>query len=133
MTGEQLERMLTDDGWPFEKLDDHTWRSGFKSEGQEPFRMFVRTTSNWLVLTIVPFVTAPADDADALALFRRMLELNREITLAKLALDKRDVILTVELPLEGLQASQLKDGLDAMVFYANSHHAELSSLAKLGA
>ena len=132
MTGEQLERMLTDDGWPFEKLDDHTWKSGFKSEGREPFRMFVKTTANWLVLTIVPLVTAPADDHDGLALFRRMLELNREITLAKLALDKRDVILTVELSLEHLQPSQLKDGLDAMVFYANTHHAELASLAALG-
>ena len=43
------------------------------------------------------------------------------------------MILTVELPIENLQASQLKDGLDAMVFYANSHHTELQSLAKLRA
>ena len=132
MTHAELERALTADGWPFEQLDDHTWRSGFRSAGADPFRFFVRTTANWLVLTIVPFVTAPADDADALALFRRLLELNREITLAKLAIDKRDVILTVELPLESLQPSQLKDGLDALVFYANAHHAELVELARVG-
>jgi hypothetical protein len=132
MTGSELEALLEDDKWPFEKLDANTWRSGFRSEGKDPFRFFLRMTQNWLVLTIVPFVVAPADDADSLALFRRMLELNREITLAKLALDKRDVILTVELPLENLQPSQLKDGLDALVYYANLHHTELSSLVHRG-
>ena len=129
MTGDELEAALAADNWPFDKLDANTWRSGFRSDDKDPFRFFLRMTQNWLVLTIVPFVVAPASDADALALFRRMLELNREITLAKLALDKRDVILTVELPLEGLQQSQLKDGLDALVYYANLHHTELSSLA----
>lgn len=133
MTSAELEQTLTDDGWPFEQLDANTWRSGFRADGQSPFRFFVRMTANWLVLTIVPFVTAPEDDGDALALWKRMLELNREITLAKLAIDKRDVILTVELPLENLHRSQLKDGLDALVFYANAHHAELESLAKLRA
>ena len=128
MTGPELEAALEEDKWPFDKLDANTWRSGFRSDGKDPFRFFLRMTQNWLVLTIVPFVVAPVDDADALALFRRMLELNREITLAKLALDKRDIILTVELPLEGLQQSQLKDALDALVYYANLHHTELSSL-----
>jgi hypothetical protein len=129
MTGPELEAALAEDKWPFEKLDANTWRSGFRSEGKDPFRFFLRMTQNWLVLTIVPYVVAPDNDADSLALFRRMLELNREITLAKLAIDKRDVILTVELPLENLQVSQLKDGLDALVYYANLHHTELSSLA----
>src|SRR5260221_6858978 len=129
MTGAELEAALEEDKWPFDKLDANTWRSGFRSDDKDPFRFFLRMTQNWLVLTVVPFVVAPADDADSLALFRRMLELNREITLAKLALDKRDVILTVQLPLEGLQPSQLKDGLDALVYYANLHHTELSSLA----
>jgi hypothetical protein len=130
MTGDELEAALATDQWPIEKLDANTWRSGFRSEDKDPFRFFLRMTQNWLVLTIVPFVVTPADDAESLALFRRMLELNREITLAKLALDKRDVILTVELPLENLQHSQLKDGLDALVYYANLHHTELSALAR---
>jgi hypothetical protein len=51
--------------------------------------------------------------------------------LAKFALDQRDVILTVELPLEDLAPSQLRDGLDAIVYYANAHFAELSSLTLL--
>ena len=131
MTGEEIERYLEADGWPCKKLDDHTWVSGFRSEGKERFRLFVRITQDWLCLTIVPFVVAPADHGAALPLYRRLLELNHELTLAKFAIDKRDVILTVELPLEHLVPSQLKDGLDALVFYGDAHHAELTALTLL--
>ena len=61
-------------------------------------------------------------------MFRRMRELNREITLAKLAVDGRDVILTVELTLEGIDWPHLKDGVDAITYYAGSLHAELSAM-----
>lgn len=125
LTDKALEALIRADGWPLERLDATTWRSGFRSEGAPAFRFFVRLTTSWLCLTIVPFVVAPEPDDPRL--LRRLLELNRDITLAKLALDKRDVLLTVELPIENLVASQLKDGLDALVFYANAHHAELAS------
>ena len=59
------------------------------------------------------------------------MELNHELTLAKFALDERNVILTVELPLEELTPGQLRDGLDAIVYYANAHYAELLSLTLL--
>jgi hypothetical protein len=90
VTAEEIERYLASDGWPSQKLDETTWLSGFRSEGQERFRLFVRVTQDWLCLTIVPFVVAPADHTVALPLYRRMLELNHELTLAKLAIDERD-------------------------------------------
>jgi hypothetical protein len=131
VNGEDIERYLASDGWPCQKLDDDTWLSGFRSDGQDRFPLFVRVTQDWLCLTIVPFVVAPADHSAALPLYRRMLELNHELTLAKLGIDGRDVILTVELPLEHLVPSQLRDGLDAVVYYATLHHAELTSLTLL--
>ena len=78
-------------------------------------------------MTIVPFVVVPRDNVGALPLYRRLLELNREMSLAKFAIDKRDVILTVELPIDDLLPSQLRDGLDALVYYANAHRAQLSA------
>jgi len=129
MTDSELERLLRADGWPLERLDDKTWRSGFQQSGHEKFRFFVRLTENWLYLTIIPFLSVPENAALELALFRRLLVLNREITLAKLAIDKRDVVLTVELATEALTWSQLKDGLDALSFYATKHHEELVKLA----
>jgi hypothetical protein len=128
MTEKELEDLLRGDGWPLDRLDATTWRSGFRAVGAEPFRFFVKLIPSWLCLTIVPFVQLRDVDVDDAKLLRRLLELNREITLAKLALDKRDVILTVELSREGLATSQVKDGLDALVFYANERHKELVAL-----
>jgi hypothetical protein len=129
MTDSELEQMLKADGWPLERLDDKTWRSGFQQSGHEKFRFFIRLTKDWLYLTIIPFLAIPDDTGLQLALFRRLLVLNREITLAKLALDKRDVVLTVELATESLTWGQVKDGLDALSFYATKHHEELVKLA----
>ena len=129
MTQADLEAWLKADGWPVARLDDHTLRTGFKVEGTS-HRLFVKVTEHWLVLTIVPFVTLSEDDPRTLAIFRRLLELNRDLTLAKLAVDGRDVLLTVELTLEGLAWPHLKDGLDAITWAAGHHHAALAALVK---
>ena len=135
MNRDEVERYLLADGWPCQTLDDSTFISGFSARDQEReqerFRLFVRVTEDWLCLTIVPFVTAPAEQSAAQVLYRRLLELNHELTLAKFAIDAQNVILTVELPLEELSPSQLRDGLDAIVYYANAHYAELLSLTLL--
>jgi hypothetical protein len=123
----QLESWLKADGWPIKRLDANTWRTGFSVDGTS-YRLFLKTTENWLVLTIVPFVRLPEDDAQSLATFRRMLELNQEMNLAKLAVDGRDVTLTVELTLEGIDWPHLKDGIDAITYYGGHHHAELSAM-----
>ena len=129
LTDKQLEAQLTADGWPFERLDETTWRSGFQAPGSERFRFFIRLAKDWVYLTIIPYVTLPDDALAEATLMRRLLVLNREVTLAKFAIDRRDVVLTVELPTQDLAASQLKDGLDALSFFATQHHAEVSKLA----
>jgi len=60
---------------------------------------------------------------------RRLLELNRSINLAKFALERRDIVLTVELPTEDLTSGQIKDGLDALSYFALKHHAEITAVA----
>ncbi len=131
MTDNEVEDILLGDGWPVERLDATTLRSGFRSDGQPAFRFFIKLIPSWVCLTIVPFVVVPEPDDPKF--LRRLLELNRELTLAKLALDRRDVIMTVELSRAELTKSQLADGLDALVYYANQHHGDLVALAGAGA
>jgi hypothetical protein len=122
LTDESLEAILAAEGWPFERLDATTWRSGFQAPGPRRIRFFLRLTSDWLFLTIIPFAVLP-DDRDAEhALMRRLLELNRRITLAKFAVERRDIVLTVELPTQELTQSQIRDGLDARSVYASRHY-----------
>lgn len=128
MTSERIEALLTQDGWPFSKVAENTWASAFRST-EHQFKFYVRLTEHWLYLTIVPYVMVPTDAVRASKLYERLLTLNRSVTLAKFALEQREVVLTVELPTEALAPTQFKDGLDALSFYANTHFTELSKLA----
>lgn len=125
-----LEDYLTRDGWPFERLDEHTWRSGFRGDISS-FRFFVRLTPNWVFLTIVPFIIAPKSEKAALRLYTHLLTLNREINMAKFAIDQDgDVVLTVELGTETFEEGALKHALDALSYYADRHYLEILNIAQ---
>lgn len=126
LTDNALEAALRADGWPFERLDATTWISGFQAPGLRQVRFFLRLTSDWLFLTIVPFAIMPQDRDAEHALMRRLLELNRRITLAKFAVEQREVVLTVELPTQDITPSQIKDGLDALSLYAARHYPAIT-------
>ena len=132
LTDKQLEQIMAADDWPCERLDDTTWRSYFTVEdSKQTFRSFLRLNPSWLFLTILPYAPLPADQTTHLAIYRRLLELNRSVTLAKFAVDKNDIVLTVELPTEHLVEDQVKDGLDALSYYAGLHYDEVSRLASV--
>src|SRR5215467_3379044 len=128
LTDDGLEAVLAAEGWPYERLDSMTWRTGFRAPGQEALRVFLRLTGDWLFLTIVEFVPLPDDPGTEHRLLRRLMQLNREMTLAKFATDRHEVVLTVELPTKDLAPSQVTDGLDALAFYAARHRDELAAL-----
>jgi hypothetical protein len=130
LSPQRVEEFLSVDGWPFERVDENTWRSGFRGDVNS-FRFFVRLTDNWIFFTIVPFVVAPKHESQALALYRHLLKLNREINMAKFAIDDdADVVLTVELPTENLDESEFKDALDALSYYADKHYLDVLNLAQ---
>jgi hypothetical protein len=130
MTPAIVEELMAKDGWPHERVDEHTWRSGFRGDVNS-FRFFVRLTENWIFFTIVPFVVAPKSEAAALGLYRHLLKLNREMNMAKFAIDDdNDVVLTVELPTENLDESEFKDALDALSYYADKHYLDVLNLAQ---
>jgi hypothetical protein len=129
ITAKRVEELLKKDGWPCQRGDDHTWRSAFKSDASS-FTFYVRMTEDWIFFSIVPYVTTPKGEREALALYRHLLKLNRDMNLAKFALDEDgDVALSVELPTENLDDSEFKDALEALSFYADRHYLDVSKLA----
>ena len=128
MTSGELEDILHKEGWPLERLDETTWRSAFDSlDG--PQRFFVRLTETWIFFTVAPYVPPARSVARRLRLFQRCLELNREMNLAKLALDADgDMVLTVELPTHHLEPEEIENALSALSYYAERHQAELRGL-----
>jgi hypothetical protein len=133
LTSDTVEEFLRRDGWHFERVADGnvpTWRSGFRGE-VAPFRFYVRLTENWVFFIISPFVLPPKSKSAAAELYRRLLRLNQDMTLAKFALDNdEDIVLTVEFPTESIDYSEFKDALDVLSYYADRHYLEVLNLAQ---
>ena len=85
---------------------------------------FVQLSENWVLLSMLPMLGRSAYRAADLG--RRLLAANREMRLAKFALDKNGaVVLCAELPTESLDASEVADAVQRMTEYARRFAAEM--------
>ncbi|HEY4122565.1 MAG TPA: YbjN domain-containing protein [Byssovorax sp.] len=79
--------------------------------------LYMQLTENWVLLSMLPMVDAKGfvpDDVN-----RRLLAVNREMRIAKFALDGAgSVVLCAELPTESLDESELTSAIDRIVEYA---------------
>lgn len=128
MTETELEDVLHKEGWPIERLDETTWRSSFEG-ASGPQRFFVRLTDHFLLLTVAPYLGPARSAARRLKLYQRLLEINREMNLAKLAIDPDgDTVLTIELPTEHLDETLLEAALATLSHYGDRYKKELLAL-----
>lgn len=85
---------------------------------------YVQWTPNWVVLSMLPVIAPGEYRAEDLS--RRLLAANRDMRLAKFALDsRRAVVLSVELPTESLDYSEVEHAIERMVQYVRRFRAEL--------
>jgi Tir chaperone protein (CesT) family len=95
-------------------------------EGAPLPAFFAQCTENWVLLSILGLL-----DAGALrpkGLNRRLLAANRELRVAKFALDEHEaVVLCAELPTESLDRSELADAVERMVSLARRFRADFFS------
>jgi hypothetical protein len=88
---------------------------------QPPF--FMQVSDNWVLLSMLPMLAHGAYRAEDLG--RRLLMANRDMRLAKFALDREgSVVLCAELPTESLDASEVADAVTRMAQYARRFHQE---------
>lgn len=129
MTFDEIRACLASEGWAAEVVSSDTLRSDFQGT-ERLFPLFVRLAPPFVLFAVIPFVRLPLHAEDADAVVRRLLQLNREINMAKLSADEDgDVILSVEYRLEDLDPSEVRDAVNALSFYANKLYAELQQLA----
>ena len=84
---------------------------------------FLQLSENWVLLSMLPMLARGAYRPEDLG--RRLLAANREMRLAKFALDKNGaVVLCAELPTESLDASEIADAVQRMTHYARRFVAE---------
>jgi len=84
---------------------------------------FIQCMEHWVLLSMLPMLEAGKFRPDDLN--RRLLAANREMRVAKFAIDKNgDIVLCAELPTESLDRSELADAVARMVQYARVFDAE---------
>jgi len=119
VTSDELEDFFDQYGWSVEKLDDTTFRTGFRAK-HTTFTALVRLTEHWLVFTINPFVQVPEHGWGKVAL-KTMAMANHHVNLAKFGLDQDDdCFLTVELPTEGFSYDHFVEAMTALTHVADS-------------
>ncbi|MEP7124122.1 MAG: CesT family type III secretion system chaperone [Byssovorax sp.] len=82
-------------------------------EGAPLPSFFVQCTENWVLLSILGLLSADEFRADDLG--RRLLAANREMRVAKFAIDENgEIVLCAELPTESLDFSELADAVSRL-------------------
>ena len=122
-----LSRTLSKLGWDPSPHGNSTFRSTHETEEGE-LVVYVRLTDNWLIASIVPFLTTRGDNSFELA--RWLLRMNRDMYQCKFAYDEDgDVVLTVELPTESLDFGEIEKALKSLVTHATEHRGTLRKAA----
>ncbi len=126
---DEVRTCMETDGWPVEPLSEVTMRSRFRG-GTRIFPLFIHFEPPFITFAVIPFAKLPGDLDAGDALMKRLLQLNREINMAKFSVDDDgDVVLSVEYKLADLDPSEVRDAVDVLSFYAEKHHVEVSRLA----
>ena len=130
LSPESIRSFLEEGGWPCHRIADNTYKSLFHGSHMS-FPFIVRLDpAGFLVFAIVPYLKTPKDDGAAKKLYRRLLELNQSIMMAKFSIDDDlDVVLSVEYALAEIDRSEVDDALDVLSYYADRHYDELRALA----
>ena len=122
-----LSRTLREIGWKPAPHGDGTYRIVHEtSEGE--LVVYVRLTDNWLIASVVPFLTTRGENSFELA--RWLLRMNRDMYQCKFAYDEDgDVVLTVELPTESLDFGEVEAALKGLLDHAVEHRGTLRKAA----
>lgn len=122
-----LSRTLREIGWKAKPHGDATYRVVHDTpEGD--LVVYVRLTDNWLIASVVPFLTTRGENSFELA--RWLLRMNRDMYQCKFAYDEDgDVVLTVELPTESLDFGEIEAALQGLLEHAVEHRATLRQAA----
>jgi hypothetical protein len=110
--------------WPFERIDEHLWRTAFPGDIQV-HEVFVSTDEpSWLSFRS-PVTKAPQGKC-APKLFEHLLRLNALIPLTKFCvMENHDVFAMLDLPTEDLDFSEFRTALLTLVNHVDAYDNEI--------
>jgi hypothetical protein len=118
-------------GWDARPHGESTY-SCARATSEGTFDVYVRLTDHWLVASIVPFLRTRG--RNSFELCRWLLRQNRDMAQVKFGIDDDgDVVLTVELPTESLDDSELRIALETLVREGERHRRTLRAASEAAA
>ena len=115
-------------GWKVDPHGDRTFRSVHSSSEGE-IVVYLRLTDHWLIASVVPFLATQGRNSFELS--RWLLRQNRDMVLTKFAYDEDgDVVLTVEVPTESLDFSEVKAALTGLIEHTIDYRGTLRAAAE---
>lgn len=127
MDAATLARTLSKLGWDAQPHGESTYQITHATD-EGDLIVYVRLTDNWLIASIVPFLTTQGDNSFELA--RWLLRMNRDMYQCKFAYDEDgDVVLTVEVPTESLDFGEVKAALESLIEHGVEHRSTLRKAA----
>ncbi len=125
---DELAGYLAKLGWEATPHGSHTFRSVHASAEGE-IVVYVRWTEDWLIAAVVPFLATRGKNSFELS--RWLLRQNRDMVQAKFAYDEDgDVVLSVELPTESLDFSEVEAALKGLLSHTVAHRQTLRAAAE---
>jgi hypothetical protein len=126
-----IERWLASRRCRAERITEDTWRTTYRGQkGRLPLIIRLDPAGH-LAVAVAPVLPSPESEAQAAVLYRRLLELNQTLLMAKYSIDDDlDVVLSAEYPTADLDESEFHDALDALAYYADEHLESLRALSR---
>lgn len=119
-----LEQWIHKLGYELEREGPAAYRV-LPPDGDDLPSFFVQRSENWVLMSILPVLDLSQNRPDDI--YFRLLTVNRDLRIAKLALDEDDqVVLCAELPTESLDYSEFADAASRMVKYVRHYRDYLA-------
>jgi len=114
---EMIEEYLNRANWKYEKKKDNVWYFVIEIE-EVIFPIIMKCSGDILILSAISLMNLPKSKATKRRILKKLLELNRQLKMAKIGIDKEgSVFMNVEYPIKDLSYSEFKDCCDALLTY----------------
>ena len=128
MSTKLVEDYLESVGWDYHRLSAHSLRIWWQGTHRSVPICIRVDPEGFLAVAVVSGLKAPEEPEAASRFFRRLMEFNYRMMMAKYAIDDDlDVILAAEYPIATLDKSQIRDVISHLAHYADKHWDELGA------
>ena len=127
---ERADELLRQSGFPVHDVAPGVWKTGLRG-ATATFQLWVSDEGDFVRFAIAPLIRCPRRPEHAPRLHEHLLRLNPNVRMTRFALSPEgDVELIADFPAAHLDATEFRDCLDALRYYADRAYPVLAALCR---